>query len=98
MKVLDAEKVGGAIVILNDNTHDEFYRVAPSHRLPARERHDLEQRLAAAGFRAEYQFKRTVSDRRSQTLAKAQAASLAKRILNKTGIQMEVARVMLTAG
>lgn len=96
--VIDASKSGVSILILHEQNWDEFYNVVLPPTLGPRQRKAAEAKLSAAGFRAEYRFDRKIVDKRSMSLAKAQAASMVKRILDKTGLKLEVGHGIEVAG
>ncbi len=94
MFVIDVEKQGGSVLLLHERGFEEFYQVSlpPKMSSSARKRacHDLEQ----AGFQSEYKFRRQVLNPSTASLAKAQAAAISKRILNKTGIAMSMGHLI----
>lgn len=79
-----------SIIVLNEKTWAEFFQVALPEGLSERKRKAAEHTLTSSGFEIEYKFDQNVVDRRSLSLAKAQAASIARRIKTKTGLDMAV--------
>lgn len=98
-EVIDAKKSPDlSILVLNEKSWEEFYSVSLPHDIPARKRKQAESLLAEAGYKPEYRFDQKVVDKRSLSLAKAQAASMVKRIANKTGLKMVVSHGIHVTG
>jgi hypothetical protein len=86
------------LLVVDETAGSEAYLHTLPSDLPPKKRLLAAEKLAANGFKPEYQFLRIVTDRRSLSLAKAQAHSVAKRIELKTGLRMQVGHLFQVSG